>query len=203
MRRLIYVPIVHTMVDMGSEAESLRGEYIKRYGEEGWVRSRRAIEGIWDEIRKRILSLKLRYRRVRIYQDGLPVCGRELEIMAEVAAQGSRNYQIVQELVRRGATLEGTEDPALLLEEYRCIKAITTAKDSEERKRLQEEYAREGVRLLRERDAFISRRIDETLKDGEVGILFLGSLHRVDEYLPADFHMEYLTERLPIEGVSG
>ncbi len=198
MRWLIYVPMVHTMVDMGSEAETLRREYVRRYGEEGWIRSRLAIEGIWEGIGKQILSLKLNSRRVRIYQDGLPVSGRELQILAEVAARGSRNYQIVQELVQRGATLEGTEDPALLVEEYRYIKAITTAKDRAERKRAQEEYAREGRRLLRERDAFISRRIDETLKDGEVGILFLGSLHRVDQHLPADIQVEYLAPPSPL-----
>lgn len=198
MRRLIYVPIVHSMVDMGSEAETLRREYIKRCGEEGWIRSRQAIEQIWEGIRERLLSPNIDYRQVRIYQDGLPVSGRELQIMAEVAAQGSRNYQIVQELVRRGATLEGTEDPALLLEEYRYIKAITAAKGRAERKRLQEEYAREGRRLLGERDAFISRRIDETLKDGEVGILFLGILHRVDQHLPADIQVEYLAPPSPL-----
>jgi len=39
MRRLIYVPIVHTMADMGSEAEALKQESIKRYGRRRWRRS--------------------------------------------------------------------------------------------------------------------------------------------------------------------
>ncbi|MBI3780399.1 MAG: hypothetical protein HY278_04985 [candidate division NC10 bacterium] len=95
MRRLIYVPIVHTIVDMGSTAEALRQESIRRFGAERWARSRRVIDEVWEGIRAKLLGLNLPWERVRIYQDGLPVSGRELEIARDVAAQGSKNYQIV------------------------------------------------------------------------------------------------------------
>lgn len=197
MRRLIYVPIVHTMADMGSEAEALKEEYIKRYGTEGWARSRQAIDAIWKGIKERLLSLNLDYHRVRIYQDGLPVSGKELEIAKEVAAKGSKNYALVVELVDRGATLEGTESPNLLIEEYHAIKRITQAKDEAGRKAAEEQYAQESARILRERDVFIARRIDETLKEGEVGLLFIGILHLVDQLLPKDIEVNYLIHRLP------
>ena len=45
---------------------------------------------------------------------------------------------------------------------------------------------------IAERDAFIARRIDETLKEGETGILFLGMLHKVTEILPSDITVENL-----------
>lgn len=197
MRRLIYIPIVHTMADMGSEAEALREEYIKRYGEAGWARSRQVIEEIWGGIRGRLLSMPLDYRKLRIYQDGLPVCGREVEIAREVARKGSKNYALVLELVERGATLEGTEDPALLVEEYHYITGLAQAKSQAEREAAEARYTKESARILKERDRFISRRIDETLKEGETGILFLGMLHRVDQLLPKDIQVSYLIHRLP------
>lgn len=199
MKRLIYVPIVHTMADMGSEAEALKEEYIKRYGEAGWSRSRQVIEEVWDGIRARLFDMNLDYQKLRIYQDGLPVCGREVEIAREVAGKGSQNYALVLELVERGATLEGTENPALLVEEYHYITSLPQAKSRAEREAAEARYARESARILNERDRFISRRIDETLKEGETGILFLGMLHQVDKLLPKDIQVNYLIHRLPFD----
>lgn len=197
MRRLIYIPILHTVQDMGSKVEALKQAYIKQLGAERWDRSRAVIDEVWQGIRERVLALELPWERVRVYQDGLPVSGREVEIAREVAAQGSQNYQLVLELLARGARLEGTEEPSLLLEEHALISAIANAQDEAARVRAQEAYAREGLRILRARDAFISRRIYETLEQGEVGLLFLGVMHEVDRILPEEIQVEYLIHRLP------
>ncbi len=201
VRRLIYVPIIHTMVDMGSKSEALKQESIRRFGAERWAMSRRIIEEVWEGIRMKLLALNLPWDRVRIYQDGLPVSGKELEIAREVATQGSKNYQIILELMGRGAQLMGTEDPALLREEYALVSAVTDAKDDASRTEARAAYAREGARILKERDAFISRRIGETLKEGEVGLLFLGLMHEVDRLLPEEIQVEFLIDRLPLREV--
>ena len=201
MRRLIYVPIIHTMVDMGSRAEGLRQESIRRFGAERWAMSRRIIEEVWEGIRAKLLALELPWERVRIYQDGLPVSGKELEIAREVAAQGSKNYQIVMELVRRGARLMGTEDPSLLREEYALVSAVADAKDEVSREQARATYTREGSRILKERDAFTARRIAETLEEGEVGLLFLGMMHEVDRLLREGIQVEFLIDRLPLREV--
>lgn len=198
MRRLIYVPIVHTAADMGSQAEALEREHVRRHGRAEWARTRRLIDEVWEAIRVRLAALGLDPSRVRIYQDGLPVCGREVEIIRDVAATGSRNYALILALLDRGATVEGTESPALLREEYEGIRRVGEAKSEGEARRAREEYARESARILRERDAFVVRRIDETLKDGEVGILFLGLMHEVDRLLPEDIEVQYLIPRLPL-----
>jgi len=210
MRKLIYVPIVHTTADMGSQAEALEREHVRRHGRGEWARTRRLIDEVWEGLRTRLLALALDYRGVRIYQDGLPVCGRELDIVREVAQAGSRNYALILELLDRGAMLEGTESPDLLREEYERIRSAIP-KESVTRGRMQtgesasaglpdqarEESARESERILRQRDEFIGRRIDETLKEGEVGILFIGLMHRVDRFLPRDVEVQYLIHRLP------
>jgi hypothetical protein len=198
MRRLIYVPIVHTMVDMGSTAETLRQESIRRFGAERWAESRRVIDEVWEGIRAKLLGLKLSWERVRIYQDGLPVSGRELEIARDVAAQGSKNYQIVIELVQRGATLMGTESPELLTQEYTHITRIAETQTDAEREEATRSYATESAEILRARDAFIVLRIAETLEEGEVGLLFLGMMHEVDRLLPEGIQVEFLIDRLPL-----
>lgn len=197
MRRLIYVPIVHTAADMGSQAEALEREHVRRHGRGEWARTRRLVDEVWEGLRTRLLAMNLDYGRVRIYQDGLPLCGRELDIVREVAQGGSRNYALILELLERGAVVEGTESPGLLREEYERIRSAIPAGQA------REEDAGEGERLLRQRDGFIGRRINETLKEGEVGILFIGLMHRVDRYLPPDVEIQYLIHRLPFEIPSG
>ncbi|MFQ5829006.1 MAG: hypothetical protein ACE5JD_07615 [Candidatus Methylomirabilia bacterium] len=198
MRRLIYVPIIHTMADMGTRAEALKQESIQRFGVERWERSRRVINEVWQGIRARLLALSLPWERVRIYQDGLPVSGKELEIAQEVAAQGSQNYQLVLELVQRGARLMGTESAELLTREYAHIKGVAEATSDAEREDARQRYAAESAEILKERDAFIARRIAETLHEAEVGLLFLGMLHEVDRLLPEGIHVEFLIDRLPL-----
>jgi hypothetical protein len=39
---------------------------------------------------------------------------------------------------------------------------------------------------LSKRDAYIGRRIDESLRPGRTGILFLGMMHNLEPFLPAD-----------------
>lgn len=218
MRRLIYVPIVHTVADMGSQAEALEREHVRRHGRGEWARTRRLIDEVWEGLRTRLLALDLDYRRVRIYQDGLPICGRELDIVREVAQGGSRNYAIILELLDRGAVVEGTESPGLLREEYERIRSAIPKESvpqdpmrtgeldakAESRKegppdQAREEYARESEKILRQRDEFIGRRIDESLKEGEVGILFIGLMHRVDRFLAPDIEVQYLIHRLPFQ----
>jgi hypothetical protein len=244
MRKLIYVPIVHTTADMGSQAEALEREHVRRHGRGEWARTRRLIDEVWEGLRTRLLALALDYRGVRIYQDGLPVCGRELDIVREVAQGGSRNYALILELLDRGAVVEGTESPDLLREEYERIRSAIPIRPSaglrtpserrtvprgrmqtglpaegsaqageldtksESRKagppdRAREEYARESERILRQRDEFIARRVDESLKEREMGILFIGLMHRVDRFLPADIEVQYLIHRLPFHITAG
>ncbi|MBI4542708.1 MAG: hypothetical protein HY705_06735 [Gemmatimonadetes bacterium] len=200
MRELLYVPIVHSVADMGSKAELLKQRFVERFGPERWSDRRALIEELWQGIRERLLAQDLRWEKVRLYQDGLPVCGRELEIVREVAAQGSRNYALVLELIGKGARLEGTEEPALLRREYELTSAVASANDEEFRRLARDAYAEEGPKILKARDEFIGRRIDQTLRDGEVGVLFVGVLHEVDRFLPKDIQVRYLIHRLRLEG---
>jgi hypothetical protein len=194
-RTLIYFPIVHTQADMGKLKESVALATLEKAGRAGLARKTAAIEQIWTEIEAAIDALALSLERVRLYQDGLPVCGREAEIVAELAQAGSRNHQLLVRLMARGAVLMGTESGDLLVQEYQLAKQSLTMRPpraagvAAARRALSEA-------LLQRRDQFMAQRLNDTLKDGETGILFLGRLHSLERYLQPDVKVIYPLQRL-------
>lgn len=196
MRKLIYIPIIHTEIDLGSFNEELKKQYLEKFGLKQWNVHIRSILHIWEGLKERIKKLKLDYKKVKIYQDGLPLCGKEEKIVRELALKKSPNHELILWLMEQGGELCGTEDPDLLLKEYQLLKSIQVA-NPQERKKMIQSYEKEAKVLLRKRDSYIARRIHETLKEDEVGILFIGLLHRVDEYISPDISVSYLIHRLP------
>lgn len=199
VRLLISIPIVHSEQDMGSLRSNLKREYVQRYDAEKWDKHVKTVDELWTAIVQAIESLKLSYGNVRVYQDGLPVCGREIEIVREVAAQGSRNYQLVLELVNRGAKLMGTENPELLIKEYQLHKEALTAapRAGREGKVASNHWQEQSRRLLAERDRYIAARINSTLLPGEIGLLFLGLAHSVEPIMNPDIIVKRLVSVLP------
>jgi len=186
IRRLIHVPIIHSPADMGSMAEGLEAVHIERFGRRHWDEYLALIETFWQAVREGLEAQRLDYGRVDLYQDGLPVCGKELEIVREGAAKGSENHQLLLELIARGATLMGTEDPKLLLEEYRDVQATLAGKSLREGPTLRIDPAAGNRETLRKRDAYLGQRINESLRPGRTGVLFLGLMHDVEPYLGKD-----------------
>jgi hypothetical protein len=197
VRALIYVPMLHSQADLGRMADDVRRQYAAAFGPGAWDRRASAIGALWDDIRAKVLALPLRWDTVRLYQDGLPVCDHEADIVRDVAAAGSQDHQLLLELMGRGATLMGTEDASLLLREYERVQRLVLAGRSGAPSRSVGDTA-EGRTLLEERDAFMARRIDETLEQGETGILFLGLLHRVDRLTAGRFEVQHVIHNLPL-----
>src|SRR3990167_10874239 len=106
---------------MGSLVEQIKEQYVTRYGREKWTEHLKSIDEVWSGIRRMVAALELPYASVRLHQDGLPLCGKEADIVKEVAARGGRNHQLLVELMEQGARLMGTEDPHLLLQEYQFL----------------------------------------------------------------------------------
>jgi len=193
-RTLIYFPIVHTQADMGALQESVARATLEIAGRAGLSRKTAAIDQVWTEIEAAIDALPLSFDRVRLYQDGLPVCGREAEIVTELAQAGSRNHRLLLRLMAQGAVLIGTESGELLVQEYQLARQSLTTRPpraagvAASRRTLSEA-------LLQRRDQFMAQRINETLKNGETGILFLGMLHSVEGYLHPDVKVIYPLRR--------
>lgn len=196
MKEVIYIPIIHTQVDLGTMAYPLKMEYTARYGENAWRQHTKAINDMWDGLRKKIFNLNLPYKRTRIYQDSLPVFGAELKIIRGMAAMGSPNHEIILDLVKKGANLEGTEDPNLLVQEYNNLKALYQTTDTREKIKATKSYKRAAGKLIIKRDKFIAKRIEKTLLENEIAIVFMGVQHAVPKYLTG-LKIFYLINRLP------
>ena len=195
MRALIYVPMVHSEADLGRMAEEIRRRYTEALGPAAWGERTGAVDAMWRGIREKILALPVSWPTVRLYQDGLPVCGREMDIVRDVAAAGSQNHRLLLELIERGAVLMGTESAPLLVREYRRVQELVQA--ARAGATAVNALEREGNTLLQERDVFMARRILTTLEHGETGIVFLGLLHRIDELIGDDLEVRHVIHSLP------
>ena len=92
LRRLVYVPILHVREDVDELGVMSRGNEAKEREPQAMEEQRAAVGKMWSGIAARIAELGLPWEQTRIYQDGLPVCGTEQKIVAQLAENGSRNH---------------------------------------------------------------------------------------------------------------
>ena len=194
-RTLLYVPILHTMDDMGGLGKDVQRAMLRGMTVKALRHKMESISEIWDEIERTIMDLNLDYHKVRLYQDGLPLCGREIEIVEELASKGSRNHKLLLALMNRGATLMGTESAELLTQEYSRVREAVGHHRPSTRPAPGEDPHADGETLLSSRDRYIADRINLTLIPGETGILFIGRLHRVERGLDRDIGVLYPIHR--------
>jgi hypothetical protein len=189
---LIWAPIIHTQADLGSMIGSVRSIYARKVGLEKWDEHVAMVEELWSKTDEAVRRLDLDYRYVRIYQDGLPNCGQELRIVKDMIAAGSRNHRLLLDLVEKGAALAGTESPKLLIEEYELVRGAIKSIDAGGEGKLSGRQEARLREILKERDRYIARRIDETLGAGETGLIFLGMLHDLKGLLPRNIRLTVL-----------
>jgi hypothetical protein len=177
MRALILLPIIHGIEDLGGLGEAVNNSRAPAQAEQHQL----GIDHFWSLLESAIDGFGLDYKKLKLYQDGLPVCGKESEIVADTARSGSRNFCLLQKLMERGATLIGTESPELLLKEYALMRQAHDSQPGQTAPTAETAQA-----LLDQRDTYIAQRINDTLKEGEMGLLFIGLLHKVEDKLPKD-----------------
>jgi len=197
MRKLLYVPIIHMESDLGTMASALDSQSASLCGEKKWAKHKETVAKFWENIADYFAALDA--SNLKIYQDGLPADG-ELgrRIIEQAAKRGSKNHQIILNLMERGAEIRKTEDPSLLKDEYENITGLTQSKSATEKTAAYINYKLHKNHLTKERDKFVAQRIAETLKEGETGVLFMGSYHNILLYLPKDITVEQVKERAKI-----
>ena len=194
MKKLYYVPIIHTEPDLGSVATGINRISSVICGEERWNRHKQTVSDFWNSIANYIDSLG--DINLKIYQDGLMADGElGLKIIEEGARRGSKNHEIVLKLIKKGGEIRKTEDPSLLKEEYGHILKLSQSKSFLERGLAYLQYKMRKARLMEERDKFIARTINETLQDGETAILFIGAYHNVFPRLSKDILVKEVKEQ--------
>lgn len=191
-RTLFYLPIIHSQSEMGELGQSIMKITLRKLGMEAWQRKVDMVAQFWSGIEDIVFNeLALPYSTTRVYQDALPVCDKELEIVTDIARMGSLNHQLLLRLKDAGATIMGTESPELLVEEYRLAKNVLGAGTVRQAIALEASQKTASEHILARRDAFIAARIADTLQEGETGILFLGMLHDPVSRFPKDMEVRY------------
>ena len=198
MRKLIYVPVIHVESDLGSIAPEIDKKSAEVCGKERWEKHKQTVLAFWDVIEG--FFERLDAGNLKIYQDGL-MAGGDLgrRIVEEGANRGSRNYQIVLDLMKRGAEIRKTEDVELLKEELDQILRI--AQNSSAWEKTVAHIGKEVDRktLLEKRDRFIAKTINETLTGEESGVLFIGAFHDVVPKLSEDIKVQEVKSRKKVK----
>ncbi len=193
MRRLIYIPIIHTEKDLGSLAHDIEKRSRKVVKASSFREHKRIVNNYWDEIDR--YWQKRQVSGFKVFQDGIAANGMlGQKIVNDLARKGSTNYKIIKQLVKRGAILTKTEDADLIKKEYFLTKELSERKSLFGSLFSLLRYKLGKGRLLTKRDDYIARRIDENLQEGETGICFLGVYHKMIQKLPPDFTIVYLKD---------
>ena len=192
MRLLIWVPVIHNYADMGlTKEQAMADKHFREIDP--------AVERLWDVIGREIAKLNLDYRNVQIYMDSWFPCANPVRYVELFASKGSRNFELIARYIRQGAELMATENifhfiiPKFLFRFvgmyswgpywfwdmkvkiilvlssfYNQLNPLGTVSSN-----------------MKLRDQYVANRIDESLKDGKIGLLFMGAKHEVTDYITA------------------
>lgn len=166
-RKLYFVPLANT----GPKAQP---EYTRRF-EKYWAQVAEQLDG---------LELKLGVTK-RLYHEFVTTGGKEGVKLA--TRLNRKSARIISRRLKQGASLEPLEDEAALREFMDWSRCLSIGLQSET---VFNTIYRSFTEASRKRNAHLARRIDETLGNGEAGILFMREGHQVQ--FPPDIQVIYV-----------
>jgi hypothetical protein len=156
------------------------------------------VNQFWLDLRDAMMAWGQDFSMVQVYQDALPIgpnpeSNIEQRIVEDLAAKNSENHKLLKWMIQAGARLIGTEDPSLLVEEYELAqKLLLFYKNDQSGGQFGfGQHCDRQKEVLSKRDAFIAKRIDETLLCDHQGVVFLGMAHRLECCLADDIEVSY------------
>lgn len=194
MRKLLYIPILHSAADLGSIGSDVESRGTELIGPQRWEEHLKTINMFWDCIESYFHGLGV--TGFKIFQDGCAADGEiGQKIVNAAAAKGSRNYAIIRDLISKGAKIMKTEDISLVKKEATYISNLAKSKNLIEKLAAYLKYKSSKGKLLKERDAYIAKTINKSLEEGETGVLFLGAFHNVVPKLARDIKVVEVKEK--------
>jgi hypothetical protein len=167
-RKLIFVPIIYP-------GEGLPEEYKQKFNR------------YWEQVEKHVTELTSKLGRVNaIFHELIAVSGEEgVKSLKDLNKPG---YKIVAACIKKKARLENLEDADLLTEFMdwsRCL--MIGLQNPKVISRIYESYAEVG----KKRNEAMAKKIDDTLKRDEIGIVMMRESHQVQ--FPADIQVFYVS----------
>ena len=167
-RKLYFVPIVY-------RGEGLPEDDVQKYNK------------YWEQVEKQIAELSLKLGEVnKVYHELIAESGEEGA--KSIKELNNSSYNIVKTCLEKKAQLEALEDADLLTEYMdwsRCL--MIGLQNPKVISKVYESYVEVG----KKRNEYIARKIDETLKEDEIGIVLMRENHQVQ--FPADIQVFYVS----------
>lgn len=166
-RKLLFIPLVFAPKQSPSDL----AEKVQRY---------------WKEVAGQVDNLEMKLGSVsRVYHEMVPAGGEAGMSAIQEFNEGS--YQVVKSRIEHGAELHPVEDAELLAEAMDWGKCLAAGLQSQAAfTRVFEFYSE----VQKKREEHVARQIDDTLKDGEMGILLFREGHGVQ--FPTDIQVFYV-----------
>jgi len=166
-RKLYFVPLIYC------EKEP-QAEYLERFNK------------YWDQVEEQISGLELKLGKVdKVYHELVSVGGEDgVKLIKDL---NDKSYQIVENRLDKGTQLEATEEAEILTEFMDWSRCLVMGLQNQKVFTQVYEYYTEASK---KRNEHIARKIDETLKEGEVGILFMREGHQIQ--FPLDITVFYV-----------
>ena len=167
-RKLFFVPLLFT-------PKQLEGELFEK------------VFKYWDQVEGQLTNLELKLGIVKkVYHELVPVGGEEgSKILEEL---NSTSYGIVKARLDKGAELEPLEDADLLTESMDWTKCLAIGLQNQ---KVFDKVYEAYLQSQKKRNEHIAKMIDNTLKEGEIGILLMREGHQVQ--FPADIEVFYVS----------
>jgi hypothetical protein len=167
-RKLFFVPLLFT-------PKQLEGELFEK------------VFKYWDQVEAQLTNLELKLGVVKkVYHELVPVGGEEgSKIIEEL---NSTSHGIVRARLDKGAELEPLEDADLLTESMDWTKCLAVGLQNQ---KVFDKVYEAYLQSQKKRNEHIAKMIDNTLKEGEIGILLMREGHQVQ--FPADIEVFYVS----------
>jgi hypothetical protein len=163
-RKLYLVPLIYSSEDAPTEYKEKCSHY-------------------WQQVAEQLSNLEAKVGKIaRIYHESISLSGEDA--MKTMERLNLNSYQIAKSKCDNGAVFEAIEKKELLEEAVDWERCLLIGFMSEKAaNRVSEFY----VEASKKRYEFMAKRMDETLKDSEAGLLFIREGHRLQ--FPTDMEV--------------
>ncbi len=141
----------------------------------------------WKEAETHVSNLEAKLGKVnKVYHELIPAGGEDgIKAMEEL---NSESYRLVRHCLDNGAELQPIEDADVLTEFMDWSKCVVTGLQNQ---KVFDKVYGYYTEAAKKRNALISQRIDETLKEDQVGILLMREGHQVQ--FASGIHVFYVS----------
>jgi hypothetical protein len=166
-RKLFFVPVIY-------QGEGLTGDYVEK-----WNR-------YWEQVEKQLEELSSKLGEVKkIFHELISVSGKEG--VESIKALNAGSYKIVSDFQEKSAQFAAMEDAEILAEFMDWSRCLMIGLESQKVvAQVYDSYTETG----KKRNEAIARKIDESLKENEIGVALMRENHHVQ--FPADIQVFYV-----------